>query len=429
MPNPFSNEIARFPAGTPEVHRRITIALGRMYDRLRVTIPNFDQGFIDEPLNQGTATAQITVPAPCQFNVAGVDGKYLITITLPQDQNPTTVALLLATTQNNPNALNVPIVHQLQSATDVNFNAASNVTAYGPSAQLSWEIQDPNQTKFWRLQSSFDGQNFNPWQIFQCAAVCGPVGVYSGLLRNSANSINQAATTASGTNPLSQSGVTTRINVASSVWKCGDQTINYNSGSVDPGSFGTWLVYANDAQRTGGTVTFIAVAATNQANITADNGNVYFGQIATSSSGGGVGSGGGGRCCCRAGVPYRMLDGTDRDCSLLRPGDILQGADGGPEVIQRIELHAAQPCFSLKFDAAGKLVARQYLGDFTVYAIEVDRSHTFLAGSAGVIDGASSTHTLQYLGGGFVKVLEIVVGESFSLINGAVGSHNIRKLQ
>jgi len=425
----FYTEVNHLPPDSPDVLRRLLVNLGKMHDRLRSAIPNFDQGFIDQPLNQGTTTAQIAIPPPVQFSVVGTDGKYLITITLPQNVNPATVALLLATTQNNPNALNVPMGHQLQSATDVNFNAASNVTTYGPSAQLSWEIQDPNQTKFWRLQSSFDGQNFNAWQIFQSPAVCGPVGVYSGLLRNSANSLNQAATTASGSNPLSQSGMTTRINVASSVWKCGDQTINYNSGSVDPGSFGTWLIYANDAQRTGGTVTFIAVATANQANITADNGNVYFGQITTSSSGGGVGSGGGGGCCCRAGVPYRMFDGSYRDCSLLRPGDVLQGADGGPEVIQRIELHAVQPCFKLKFDRAGKLIAKQYLGDFTVYAIEVDRSHTFLAGGGGVIDGASSTHTLQYFGGRFVKVFEIVVGESFSLVNGAVGSHNVRKLQ
>ena len=105
------------------------------------------------------------------------------------------------------------------------------------------------------------------------------------------------------------------------------------------------------------------------------------------------------------------------------------GADGGTEIIQRIELYPGRPCFRLEFDSSGKLTRKQYIGDFTVYAIQLDRSHTFLAGTAGVIDGTSSTHTVQYAGGGFVTVFEMVPGETFALTSGAVGSHNYRKLQ
>jgi len=105
------------------------------------------------------------------------------------------------------------------------------------------------------------------------------------------------------------------------------------------------------------------------------------------------------------------------------------GADGGPEVIQHIELHPACSCFRLEFGSSGKLTKKQYIGDFTVYAVQLDRSHTFLAGRGGVIDGACSTHTIQYAGGGFVQVFEIVPGETFALRGGAVGSHNYRKVQ
>lgn len=379
-----------------------------------------------------TPSLQLTVkapPPPVSFNVVGVDGQFQITITLPQDVQPASVTLFQQSILADNNQLGAPLAHQLQSATSVLFDAASGVVTYGPFSELTQTFQLPNQTLFWRIRSSYDGSNWNEWQIYSSALFCGPVGVYSGLLRNSSNSINQAATTPSGSSPLSQSGTSTTINVALSIWKCGDQTITYNAGSVNPGSYGTWLVYAKDPQRLGGTVTFIAVGAANQSDITSDNANVYFGQITTSSGGGGVGSGGGGGTCCRAGVPYRMFDGTERDCSLLRPGDLLLGADGGAEVVQSVELHPARPCFRLEFDAGGKLTKKQYLGDFTVYAIQLDRSHTFLAGSGGVINGASSTHTVQYAGGGFVTVFEMVVGEMFALIGGAVGSHNYRKVQ
>src|SRR5262249_25588837 len=109
--------------------------------------------------------------------------------------------------------------------------------------------------------------------------------------------------------------------------------------------------------------------------------------------------------------------------------DVVMGADGGPEVIQSIELHPSRPCFRLEFDFSGRLTRKQYIGEFTVYAIQLDRSHTFLAGRKAVIDGAASTHTVQYAGGGFVTVFETVAGETFALTGGAVGSHNYRKLQ
>src|SRR5215472_11735869 len=92
-------------------------------------------------------------------------------------------------------------------------------------------------------------------------------------------------------------------------------------------------------------------------------------------------------------------------------------------------VHPGRPRFRLEFDSSGKLTRKQYIGDFTVYAVQLDRSHTFLAGREGVIDGASSTHTIQYAGGGFVQVFEIVPGETFALKGGAVGSHNYRKVQ
>ena len=90
-------------------------------------------------------------------------------------------------------------------------------------------------------------------------------------------------------------------------------------------------------------------------------------------------------------------------------------------------VHPDRPCFRLEFDAAGRLTKKQYIGNFTVYQIELDRTHTFLAGENNVIDGACSTHTIQYAGGGFTDVFGAVTDETFNLINGSCGSHNYLK--
>lgn len=108
--------------------------------------------------------------------------------------------------------------------------------------------------------------------------------------------INTAGTPQSVTGLCTQSGAgLTTINVASSVWQFGDGTVSYNSGSVNPGSLGTWYVYADDPGYGGGSVTYVATATPSVCN--AANGRVFFGKITTAagtatSTGGGSGGGG-----------------------------------------------------------------------------------------------------------------------------------------
>jgi hypothetical protein len=97
--------------------------------------------------------------------------------------------------------------------------------------------------------------------------------------------------TFTGASPLSQVGVTTAINIAASTMQFGDGQISFNSGSVNPGSMGTWYIYADDPTYSGGAVTY---AFTNSQSATyAANGRIYFGKITTSGGGGGAGAGGG----------------------------------------------------------------------------------------------------------------------------------------
>ncbi len=91
-------------------------------------------------------------------------------------------------------------------------------------------------------------------------------------------------------NPLSQSGTDKTILIAASTINWGSNAVNYNSGSVTPGSYGLKYVYADDPTFAGGGVTYVAVI--NQLVVYQNDGRVSFGSITTSSSGGGTGGGG-----------------------------------------------------------------------------------------------------------------------------------------
>lgn len=158
------------------------IDLGDIDTRLTSGLPWYRPSFVDNPLTQLSANP-VTPPAST-FSVLGLDGKFQLAVTLPQNTPAPSVFMYQQLIAGDQNALLSPIVHQAQSATNVNFDATSSVTTYDLGANLTFEVQDPNQTKFWRLRSSFDGQSWNPWQIFISAAVCGPVAVQSGFERS-----------------------------------------------------------------------------------------------------------------------------------------------------------------------------------------------------------------------------------------------------
>jgi hypothetical protein len=258
------------------------------------------------------------------------------------------------------------------------LTTTSSLVDYGISPQLAYEVQDPNVTRFFRLRSSFDGQNWNAWQIYSSPITCGPVGVQSELLRTAAlTQVNSANTP--NVQPLTQHLTTTRIDVTITTNTFGSApNVIYNSGFVDPGVFGTWFVYCLDAQRRGGTVTYLATLT--NPTVTNDDAVVYFGYITTAGGGGGTGVGGGGGPCCVAEVLSPLIDGTRLPQSALRRGMVLRGVDGGPEPIERIELVPNVPCF--RYRSENGLVLR----------------------------GCSAQHSLQYDGGGFDPAFRIVSG-------------------
>ncbi|HEV7523010.1 MAG TPA: hypothetical protein VGP89_18050 [Candidatus Angelobacter sp.] len=178
----FHDLVNQLPHDSPDVFRRLLTELGGIDDKLRRGLPWLGDGFVDMPLT--TAPTNPVTPPASTFTVLGLDGKFQITVTLPQNTQAPSVAMRRQLIVQDQNSLLAPMVHQLQSATSVKFDATSATTTYDLGAALAKEIQDPNQTKFWRLRSSFDGQAWNPWQIFISAAVCGPVAVQSGFERS-----------------------------------------------------------------------------------------------------------------------------------------------------------------------------------------------------------------------------------------------------
>lgn len=399
-------------------------ALDSIRQSLAVLDSRTGGGMLYDRSAQTTAAAP---PAVGTISVAGSEGTFICDITNPKDQAPQTVKQLLSAQTLNkitqlggdipekPSPTLPPAVYEseIQSSLSIAWDVTGDLRTYGPSTATHVVITDtPNQLRYFRFHSRKLGGQWNDWAYFVDPVICGLAGVYSGVTSSTNTALANQATTPSGGNPLTQHGVTTQIDVAASVWKAGNLTINYSPGFVDPGAYGTYYVYADDPKKAGGTVTFHAT--TNNADITAADGRIFFGRITTAGGGGGTGGGGGSGGGCRAaGVMIEMLDATFRDAKDVRKRDVLRGHDGGPEVVQRVEMIPNVPCFrflcengveykgcssdepirrsSGALDRAfhilpgdeirtrrgvSRVKSREFIGNLTVYKYELDRMKT-----------------------------------------------------
>jgi len=95
-----------------------------------------------------------------------------------------------------------------------------------------------------------------------------------------ANPVFNSAAPTSAT-VLSNTGASTAIAIAASTMQFGAGTVAYNSGSVDPGVYGAFFIYADDPTFAGGAVTY--QFTTNPSVPVAADGRVYFGKILTAA--------------------------------------------------------------------------------------------------------------------------------------------------
>ena len=251
-------------------------------------------GFLDDP---SAATASKPAPPAAGFVVTGVDGSFEIQITLPQDAHPQTVTLYQRSLLFDRNRARADMMHQIQSATNMLFDASGNVTSYGPTPETSLSITNPNVTLFWRLRSSYDQLNWNDWQIFSSAAACGPIGVSSGFLRSTSAAPNMAVNSTNNATVNSiDAGSSATIRVygpggPGTSWirfdgQGGQTTIP--SGTLTGRAYATtyWVVYATD--------TGYATYTLSQFNSVLTDQVLWAGKMTTVSAGGGGGSAGGG---------------------------------------------------------------------------------------------------------------------------------------
>lgn len=153
--------------GLQEWHNQLDAAIDDLRNKVGTQKPTFIASV------QPQSPAQ---PSAAIFNVSGQTGVgFTVQITNPQDIQPASTALARAKITKGTNVALTPILHNVQSALNTNFNSAADLTDYGKSSQTTLTIPNSGVTLFWRIRSSFDGQNWNAWQLF--SGPTGPIGV------------------------------------------------------------------------------------------------------------------------------------------------------------------------------------------------------------------------------------------------------------
>jgi hypothetical protein len=191
-----------------------------------------------------------------------------------------------------------------------------NTTATSAYAEMLAQALVPSGAAYGRLQLVGFVSNTSGGAINTGANLYGDMRFDDCSLINKTRSfdnvpLDTAVTpTIGGAAILTQSGTTTTINVAAFTAKRGFGNVSYNSGSVNPGAYGAYLVYTKDITYSGGAQTFLATLLNE--DLSTDEGVVYIGKITTVAGGGGSGGGGGlggsGPCVVPE-TPVKMWDG------------------------------------------------------------------------------------------------------------------------
>jgi hypothetical protein len=135
------------------------------------SLANFSDGLEQAAgvtVGASSTSTQAQTPAPAQatWTIAAANGHYMISITNPTVSGQTTQPL---------------IQHTVRSALDQNFNANSSMNTYSLGfGQISIDVIDPNETRYWQIQSRYPGSNWNNWLTYSTSA--GVVALNAGNL-------------------------------------------------------------------------------------------------------------------------------------------------------------------------------------------------------------------------------------------------------
>lgn len=109
-----------------------------------------------------TTPANLAAPAPCPFTVAGANGSFTVTITLPQQASGSSAPA---------NSTNAPIYQQLMSSTTPDFSSGN--TNYPISTNTHFVFANPGATLNWQLRSSYNQVTWNAWSKFSGSVAAG----------------------------------------------------------------------------------------------------------------------------------------------------------------------------------------------------------------------------------------------------------------
>jgi hypothetical protein len=177
-------------------------------------------------------------------------------------------------------------VYRNTASTSASATVIQSIVHHQANVGIPVIIQDnqPNGAvqNYWVSSVSTSGQE-STLTPAQSASVTSNAGFNTNSQLASSfhsNPVNVSATPTSST-LLSNDGSGFGINISASTLRTGAGDVTYSSGTVSPGSFGTWFIFADDPQFQGGSVIYQASGLASA--VTAADGRVSFGAITTVS--------------------------------------------------------------------------------------------------------------------------------------------------
>lgn len=107
--------------------------------------------------------ASSPAPAAAQWTITARNGHFLVQIT-------------------NPASATAPVQHQVRSGLNQNFDANASVASYTLGfGQTTLDVIDPNEARFWQIQSRYQGSAWNGWSTY--TGPSGAMALNAGALK------------------------------------------------------------------------------------------------------------------------------------------------------------------------------------------------------------------------------------------------------
>ena len=122
------------PAEQSQAWKELARHMDILLARTGGPVPGFTDAANPNPAS-GLRRVPALAPPAALLNVSGFDGKFVIQIANPQSILPESVAIQSAQARGAVNANQAPLLHNLQSASDINFDNSSSLMPSVPAGR------------------------------------------------------------------------------------------------------------------------------------------------------------------------------------------------------------------------------------------------------------------------------------------------------